>query len=170
MMGQKMAGRLTDRFGNKPIIILGLIGAAAGPFFWIPTSKENYWWLIAAYVVWGVGWAGVGLGNQNLMLKIAPRGNNVAYIAAVQGLGGICLAIFQIIGGIWLDKLVDAKYTLSLGIITLNAFHIFFLLSFIGRSSAALWVFRIREPRARSIPRMFRAIRRAWTLNVKRET
>jgi MFS family permease len=164
MTGQKWAGRLTDRFGNKPIIILGLIGAATGPFFWIPTSKGNYGWILAAYVVWGIGWAGVGLGNQNLMLKIAPRGNNVAYIAAVQALGGICLATFQIIGGLWLDRLTASHYQLSLGFAMLNAFHIFFLLSFIGRSSAALWVFGIREPRSRSIPHIFRALKRTPSL------
>lgn len=161
MAGQRWAGAATDRFGNKPIIILGLIGAATGPFFWLPTSPGNYAWMYAAYVVWGFGWAGVHLGCQNLMLKIAPRGNNVAYIAAVQGLGGICLSVSIILGGIWLDALMAAGWRVTLPFGTFNAYHLFFLLSFLGRSSAALWVFRIREPRARSITQMVRVVRRA---------
>lgn len=163
LLGSRWAGGLSDRFGNKPIIILGLIGAATGPFFWLPTDRSTYWWIYGAYTVWGLGWAWVNLGSQNLMLKVAPQGNNVAYIAAAQGVGGMCLAICQILGGWWLEHLMNAGFTFNLGWGPLTAYHLFFLYSFVGRSSAALWVFAIREPRCRSIPYMFRTLRRAWS-------
>jgi len=168
MIGQRWSGRLTDRFGNKPIVILGLIGAATGPFFWIPTQPGNYWLIYISYVVWGLGWAGVGLGTQNLMLKISPRGNNVAYIAATQALGGISLSVFQIVGGLALDALLATGFRLEIGLATLNAYHLFFLLSFLGRSSAALWVFRVTEPGCRSIGHMLRALRRARGVRARR--
>jgi MFS family permease len=165
-MGLRLAGPLTDRFGNKPLIILGLIGAAAGPFFWLPTAPgglQNYWIMYGAYVVWGAGWACVNLGSQNLMLKVAPRGNNVAYIAAAQGLGGVCVAICTVVGGNWLEHLQDTGFTFSLGSAQFNAYHLFFLLSFVGRSSAALWVFGIREPGASSIRQMIMTLRQRST-------
>ncbi len=177
--GFRVFGGLTDRYGNKPFIILGLIGAALGPFFWIPSEApppalavavtaggppgwvrdlmasfhgiEYFGWIYAAYVVWGLGWAGVNLGKQNLMLKVAPQENNVAYIAAAEGLGGVCLAIFQVLGGMWLEGLLKADFSWQVGALKLNAYHLFFLASFVGRSSAALWVFGIREPGASTI-------------------
>lgn len=162
MLGSALSGRLTDRFGNKPILILGLIGAATGPFFWLPSSKENWYSIFGAYVVWGVGWAAVGLASQNLMLKISPRGNNVGYIAASQALGGICVGLTMMLGGWWLELLLKQHAVLQFGSVRLNPYQLFFLLSFLGRSSAALWVFRIREPGARTITHMVGVLRRYY--------
>lgn len=158
MGGQKWSGILTDRFGNKPIIIIGLIGAATGPFFWLPTEVGNYGWLYGAYMVWGVGWAGVLLGSQNLMLKVAPRGNNVGYIAAAQGLGGLFQAVTLVLGGIWLDTLLKSNWSLNLFGRDWNGYHLFFMLSWLGRTSAAFLVFSILEPGAFTIRDMLRAL------------
>ncbi len=159
MWGFRLAGPLTDRFGNKPIIILGLIGAATGPFFWLPTERSNFYWIFAAYVVWGFGWAGVNLGRQNLMLRVAPLENNVAYIAAAEGLGGVCLALFQIIGGFWLESLIKADWTFHMAGVDWNPYHLFFLLSFVGRSSAAIWVFGILEPGCTTVKEMLTTLK-----------
>lgn len=164
ILGSRWWGSLTDRFGNKPIVIVCLFGAATGPFFWIPTDRDSYWLISVAYVVWGMGWAGVNLGTQNLMLKLAPQENNVGYIAAAQGLGGVCLAGSILLGGWWLDVMTGSGFSFPLGPWRLNAYHIFFLMSFVGRGSAALWVFSIREPGAHSISRVMRTLRRAAAL------
>ncbi len=158
MAGQKWSGILTDRFGNKPIIIIGLIGAATGPFFWLPTEKGHYAWLYGAYIVWGVGWAGVLLGSQNLMLKVAPRGNNVGYIAAAQGLGGLFGAVTMVLGGIWLDHLLKTNWTLPFFGRDWNGYHLFFMMSWLGRTSAAFLVFSILEPGAYTIREMLGAL------------
>ena len=124
--------------------------------------------IAVAYVVWGMGWAGVNLGTQNLMLKLAPQDNNVGYIAAAQGLGGVFLAGSILLGGWWLDLMTGSGFSFTLGPWHLNAYHIFFLMSFVGRGSAALWVFSIREPGAHSISRVVRTLRRAAGLRRRR--
>lgn len=158
LLGNKQSGPLCDRFGNKPVMILGIVGAASGPLFWLWTDKGNWWCLWVSYLVWGLGWAPVYLARQNLMLKLAPQDNNVGYIAAVEGVGGICIAVSQIIGGLVLQNLLDSGWKVTVGGGSYNAYQLFFVLAWLARTSTALLVFRIREPGASSIPEMLRAL------------
>ena len=47
------AGRLSDRYGRKPIIIIGLLLFAAGSF--IAASADDIYWIIAGRVIQGAG-------------------------------------------------------------------------------------------------------------------
>ena len=171
VLGNRTAGRLSDRFGNRPVLSLALLFASTGPFFWLPASPGVWtaWFSVfIAHAVWGAGWAGVVLSEQNLLLKLSPRGNNAAYLAAYEALTGLTSAASILLGGLLLRRLTTIDFHLSLGPAALNAYQIFFLLSFVGQASALFWLRSVTEPRSRTVSHLFRALARVPGLRPRR--
>lgn len=162
-----VAGALSDRFGNKPVLVLGVVGAASGPMFWLIAGPETWWFIFGAYVAWGA-WAAVNICGQNLVLKLAPESNNAAHIAVYQGLTGLCAGVSGILGGYAFDWLDAAGFRTTLGGFVLSHYQLLFLVSWLGRTSALLWIFPIHEPGSRSVRHMMRVLVRLPSLRPRR--
>ena len=157
-----VAGWLSDRFGNKPVLVLGVVGAASGPLFWMMAGPDTWWMIFGAYTAWGA-WAAVNICGQNLMLKLAPESNNAAHIAVYQGLTGLCAGVSGILGGFAFDWLDTKGLRWTLGGMALSHYHLLFLVSWLGRTAAIVWVFPIHEEGSRTVRRMVRVLVR-WTV------
>jgi MFS family permease len=160
-------GALSDRFGNKPVLLLGVVGAASGPLFWLMAGPETWWIIYGAYLAWGA-WAAVNICGQNLMLKLAPEGNNATHIAVYQGLTGLCAGVSGVLGGYVFDWLAQPELQEILARTGLTHYELLFLVSWLGRTSAILWIFPIVEPQSRSIRHMLRALGRVPSLRPRR--
>lgn len=162
-----LVGVLSDRFGNKPVLVLGVLIVGAGPLFWLLAGPAAWWMIFGAYVAWGA-WAAVNICGQNLMLKLSPQSNNAAHIAVYQGLTGLCAGVSGILGGYAFDWLEAKGIRWSLGGLVLSHYHLLFIISWLGRTSAVLFVFPIYEPGSRSVRHMMRVLARVPSLRPRR--
>lgn len=128
-----LIGRLSDRFGKRLFLWLGLLifAVAAAGYFWSPTYKE----LVLFRILSGVGSAMVIPTAYAYVGEMAPRGHEGRYmglfnIAMIAGFG-----IGPMLGGMVYDHLgMDATF-LSMGILSSLGFLVaFFFLP--GRKSS----------------------------------
>ncbi|MFC1815577.1 MFS transporter [Thermodesulfobacteriota bacterium] len=143
----KIWGRYTDRFSNKSVL------AISGPLFiasilaWtFTTMPEKYFLtiplLIIIHVVMGVSSAGVSLASGNISLKLAPKGQATAYLAANTIANSIAAGIAPILGGkfadffsgrqlAWTLKYTGPSGEFDMPTLNLQQWDFFFVLAFI---------------------------------------
>ncbi|UCC99384.1 MAG: MFS transporter [Phycisphaerales bacterium] len=104
----KIWGKYTDRFSNKSVLAISgplLIGSILAWTF--TTMPEKYFLtiplLILIHVIMGLSSAGVSLASGNISLKLAPKGQATAYLAANTITNSVAAGIAPIIGGKFAD-------------------------------------------------------------------
>ncbi len=128
-----LIGRLSDRFGKRLFLWLGLLifAIAAAGYFWSPSYKE----LVFFRIFSGVGSALVIPTAYAYVGELAPRGHEGRYmgvfnIAMIAGFG-----IGPVLGGMVYDRLgMDATF-LSMGILSSLGFLVAFFFLPGGKSS-----------------------------------
>lgn len=94
-------GKLADKIGNRPILLLVGILVAVTPVFWlgIGSNRLDIWlWLPLLHVLAGVTWAAIDLCNNNIQIGIAPIKNQSIYFAIAAAVAGGSGALGTIIG------------------------------------------------------------------------
>ncbi|HVU86354.1 MAG TPA: MFS transporter [Pirellulales bacterium] len=142
-----LAGRASDRFGNRPVLELSQALVALGLLFYFLASPEHPWWITGAWVFWSA-YVGLNICLTNIMLKLAPSQDNAGYIASFEALGGVAYGLSTLAGGYLFDRLRDAHFHTSLGGIEIDHFAILFLVGVITRALGVVWLARIPEPGA----------------------
>lgn len=95
-------GKLADKLGNRPILILVGVIVALMPLFWlvIGNSHLDFWlWLPLLHIFIGGTGAGVDLCNNNLQMEITPVRNQSIYFAIAAAIAGVTGALGTTIGG-----------------------------------------------------------------------
>lgn len=140
-------GRFSDQFSNKSVL------GVSGPLFiacilaWtFTTMPEKYVLtvplLIAIHIFMGISMAGVTLASGNIGLKLAPKGQATAFLAANSVVNSLAAGIAPILGGKFADFFAGRelawtlKYTgpgreLILPTLNLQQWDFFFFLAFL---------------------------------------
>jgi MFS family permease len=97
-------GRFSDRFGNRPLLILVGIAIAFTPLFWLLTGisqvQEQLWlYLIIFHLFLGGTWAAIDLGGNNIQIGIAPMEHHATFFAIVSAIAGVSSAVGTSLGG-----------------------------------------------------------------------
>ena len=113
-------GRLSDRFSNKSILQVSAPLYIIGTVMWTFASVARIYSLLIPllffiHFITGLAAAGVNLASANIGLKLAPKGDSTAYLAARGSIIAVAGSIAPLIGGALGDIL--SRYTLSLTII-----------------------------------------------------
>lgn len=130
-------GKLTDKIGSRPILIVIGILVALLPLLWlrIGTSSLDIWlWWPLLYIITGGTWAAVDLCNNNMLLGIAPLKNQSINFAIAAAIGGASGALGTTIGGF------IAQFAQSNGLLIL------FTLSSLLRLAALIPLVFVQEP------------------------
>ncbi|MBK5190847.1 MAG: MFS transporter [Methanosarcinales archaeon] len=101
-------GRFSDRFSNKSVL------GVSGPLFmlcilaWTFTTLPEIYvltipLLVAIHIFMGISTAGVTLASGNIGLKLAPKGQATAYLAANSLVNSVMAGIAPILGGMFAD-------------------------------------------------------------------
>ena len=141
-------GWLSDKYGGRPVLMIGAWGTLSAPLIWLFTDPSHALWTNAALIVLlnllsGASWAAVGLTQFNLLLRLAPdekRGTYVAVLSAATGLVGF---VAPILGGALMTALAPVR--LSLGSLTLNNFKCMFALTDLVRLGALLLLRGVKD-------------------------
>jgi MFS family permease len=97
-------GRLSDRLGNRPLLIFVGIAIAITPLFWLLTSLDQvqaqlWLYLIIFHLFLGGTWAAIDLGSNNIQIGIAPIEHHATFFAIVSAIAGISSALGTTVGG-----------------------------------------------------------------------
>jgi MFS family permease len=101
-------GLLADRFANKSVLLVAAPAYIGSIVAMIGASQiaEPSWrlaWLIALHIAMGAAVAGVTLASANIALKLSPRGQATAYVAASGLVTALCAGAAPILGGLFAD-------------------------------------------------------------------
>jgi hypothetical protein len=160
-------GRLLDRWGRRPMLLLctALVSLSPLGWFFIPVGAPMW----VAYVIGGataaVGgamWSGIDLARFNMILNISQGTGRSRYLAAAAvftAFGGLAGGT---LGGTAAEALsfmsVEAE-PLRVGPFRWTNWHATFLMSSIMRASSLIWLIGMPDPGARPLGEMVRSIR-----------
>ena len=112
----RLWGRFSDRFSNKSVL------AVSGPIFMLSilawtftTFPERHnltmFLLVMIHIIMGITLAGVLLASANIALKLAPKGEATAYMAAASLVNSLSAGIAPILGGQFADFFAHRQFT-----------------------------------------------------------
>lgn len=136
-------GRALDRFGSKPIIMVGGFFVAIMPIFWLVIGAGDYLPVILLNMLSGATWCAYDLGAQNLFMGQAQGENKSMYFAVYFMFTQLLGSAFGSFSGGWLlDNALIRLEPLNLSLMgwTLTRYNYLFLLSGLLRL-AVLFVF-----------------------------
>ena len=142
-------GILMDRFGRKPIVILGAMFPAAWVGYLLLTPNNYVYILPVVALVGGLLSPGYWNGVGTMMLTLTPRRNRTAYIAWHSVVVGVIAAGGSILGG----RLKDAvsAFRTDLWGIPVGSIHVVAAVSFALLVPSILLLSRIRRGRERPV-------------------
>lgn len=144
-----LVGRFSDRFGNRPALILGQATVALGPLcYWAATPEQPYW-IAGASVLWSA-FVVLNICLPNLLLKLSPGGSDPGYIATYFALSTLVYALGTLIGGRLLDALAQEQVDRWLGL-GWNHYAWLFAGGFVCRALGVLILVWLDEPGAATL-------------------
>jgi MFS family permease len=145
----KVWGPISDKLGNKPVIIVSGGVLALVPFIWIMALPGDFYMpILIAHALSGAFMAGAALSQFNIMIKLSPKQGRSAYIALFAAISGTAGAIAPIIGG--LIASMFGKLGLAFFSYNISNLHIIFMVSGILQAVTFLFIVKINEPSAAS--------------------
>lgn len=142
-------GRLGDRIGNRPLLLLVGIVIALTPLFWLFVGSDSVsvWvWLPLIHLLCGGFGAAIDLSITNIQMSIASASRPSQYYAIAAAVAGTCGGLGSAAGG----------YIAGLDIIA--GLTGLFALSAILRLLALLPLVFVQEPRSLSVVQLMRNI------------
>mgnify|MGYP000110484201 CR=1 FL=1 len=153
-------GRLVDRLGCRPVLLIAGVMITHGALSWMFVTKDNWWFGYFAVLSATMAWPGVELASQNILLDMADSDTNVqggsAYIAvhsAVIGVAGICSGLFA---SLVVEQLHDWHAVILGWPVTYHG--LLFFISAVLRLTSLIWLIGMPEPESYTTPAAFRYI------------
>jgi MFS family permease len=135
-------GKLADRVGNRPLLLLVGIVVAVTPLFWLGagTDSVSVWlWLPLIHLLIGGAGAAVDLCSSNIQMELAPVDRPSGYFAIAAAVAGICGGLGTTAGSF----LAQLDY--------IGGLPGLFALSAVVRLIALLPLVFVREPRSQPV-------------------
>jgi len=154
-------GKLADRIGNRPILVLDGVLVAIIPLLWLGTGHNSlslWFWFPFLHLLGGGAGAAIDLCINNLQLAIAPVRHHTTYFAITAAIGGVCGALGAMVGG-GLAQLAGP-----------NGITELFVVSSLLRLVALLPLFWLQEPQSRSLAHVWQQLKQQadyWFLGIK---
>ncbi len=140
-------GRLVDRYGNRPVMVVSQALVSVGPLFYIAATPHAPWWIAGAWILW-IAYAGLNVALPNVMLKLATPGDNSRYVATYFAVSGLCYGLGSLAGGLVYDYLSVLPPVFAFGPLTLDHFGYLFVCGFVLRALGVLLLLLLVEPGA----------------------
>jgi MFS family permease len=135
-------GRIADRIGNRPLLLLTGVLIAVTPLLWLGAGSDfiSLWvWLPLIHLVCGGLGAAIDLCNNNIQMEVAPKNRPSQYFAIAAAVSGISGGVGATVGGFFA------------GLDVISGLPGLFALSTVLRLVALLPLVFVREPRSQPI-------------------
>ncbi len=130
-------GYISDRFGDKPVALICMLGTAFVPLAFIFVTPSTLWLVVPAQILSGIVWAGAELSTWNLLLDLTDREKRAMQIAEYNLLNSIPMIVAPVIGGLIADNVQ----------FILTGIPLVFLVAGVLRAASALLLTKIHEAR-----------------------
>lgn len=140
-------GRLAERFGNRPVLILSILVKPINMLTFLICPKDPsaaMWVLTPMFMLDAVLNVAILICNNGFLLKNSPKENRTMYIAAGTAVAGLVGGVTSVCCGLLLSTLLASG--VSYGAMLPTGFHILFFASMVMRGLAIPLVFFIQEP------------------------
>lgn len=158
ILTSRYIGNLTDKFGDKPIAILGHFGIGIVPILYLCINTSNLWLLLPVQVISGIVWAAADISRFNLLLDLTEPTKRAMQIAEYNLYSNIPMIIAPILGG-WMSENVS---------FILAGIPFVFVLSAILRAISPVFLLGIKEPRAKHEYPLIYVFRQALSIHPNR--
>jgi MFS family permease len=166
MVMLRIWGRLVDRWGRRPVLMICTIGTVFSPVGWFVMPPGNMTAAIAigaaTCVFGGAAWSGVNLAMTSMILGFSEKAGRSKYIAAA----AVFAAAGGLLGGLGGGELAEAfdhlahnRSPLQVGPFLWNNWHLTFLASSAARALAVIWLIWMPDTGARPMREIFRHFR-----------
>jgi MFS family permease len=143
-------GRLIDRLGRKPVLIIAGVMIIHGAASWIFVTSEKWWFGYLTVMVATFAWPGVELANLNILLGLMESKSGKRQGSIYSAVNSMAISLAGIISGIFggtIAQLLQGwRTTFFNWPITYHG--VLFLISALLRLSALFWVWNLEEPYA----------------------
>lgn len=158
-------GRLSDRFGNKPIMMTSaLIWLTFAVVSWLVAGPTRYVHLYATYFITGFMLAGFQqIGQFNLMIKMVPPENRAHYLSVYFSFTNLLIAFGPALGGLILAGLPHK--IIMIGAHQITSYHVLVAGSLLLCCASLLILKKVREPAARSMSELIEVMRHMREFN-----
>ena len=154
-------GYLADKYGNKPVLMISCGLVLVPPLLWIlaaPDGIAGLWGydaqgdlrvsvtkliVMTLNLFSGLGWAGVGLTQFNLMIGASPAEKRTVYVSAIAAISGLAGGLAPLAGGALMVAFGHLAFP-DHGYIR-SPYHLLFVLATLLRGAAILLVRPIQE-------------------------
>ncbi|OHB77129.1 MAG: hypothetical protein A2Z34_06325 [Planctomycetes bacterium RBG_16_59_8] len=143
-------GRLSDRFGNKPILIATVVLSSLHPLYYLFVSPERHWPILIDFISSAVVWGGFQLALFNLLLALSPPEEKEMFFAFFTAFSGIGMGVGCLVGG-YLFELIPTTFILGW---SLRSYDAMFLGLFAMRLFSLFLLMRVGEERAHPVSHM----------------
>ncbi len=151
-------GRLLDRFGNVPVMIVSVLLWQLSSFFQCFAVPTNHWIFYLIMPAGGLLSAGYGIGLFSLLLKLTPAQARTMGMALFVSVSSLTAALGPITGGFLLNA---AK---AHGIPLMDAYHVAFVVSSLLVAATCFLLRRVHEPNSADVTEVMGAMRSVRTV------
>ncbi|UCD15075.1 MAG: MFS transporter [Candidatus Omnitrophota bacterium] len=143
----KIWGPISDKLGNKPVIIVSSAVLVVVPFVWVIALPNHYYLpLLIAHVLSGAFMAGATLSQFNVMIKLSAQQGRSVYLALFAAITGVAGAVAPIIGGS-VSELLE-EFSMTVLAYNISNMHLIFFISAGLQLITIFLIFAVREPAA----------------------
>ncbi|MEM1582755.1 MAG: MFS transporter [Candidatus Bathyarchaeia archaeon] len=135
---RRFTGRLADRTGRKPLIVLGRMGLFLIPLIYA-LAKSIYELILVNFVV-GILMAASDVALSAYLLDISPRSMRGSYTSLYNAVAGSFTFLGSTVGGYALDSLMGLGFGFH------ESMTIMYIISIVGRIISGLLYVTIQEP------------------------
>jgi MFS family permease len=141
-------GRLVDRFGRKPVLLISGTLIVPGSVAWIFVSHDHWVVGYAAVLLVTAAWPGIEIANFNLLLGLADAtpGKSGGYVAVNSALNAVAGVLSGLFGGAVAQTMAHWHGTLLGWPLTYHG--VLFIISGGLRLLALVWLVDLEDPRA----------------------
>lgn len=145
LTGARAVGRWSDRFGNRPVLVLGQLCVSVALVFFLIARPETWWLLFGAWVLFAA-YVAHNICLPNLALKLSPEIERPGYVAAAEAIASLLHAVSTVVGGLTFDYLRGGASSAAPGFY--QACLTMLAIGFLMRLMAVPLAAAIREPGA----------------------
>jgi len=151
-------GRIADKYGNKPVMLIcgNILGFT--PFLWAITMPSNYFVIIPfLYIIAGISWAGFNIAAFNIVLKLSPKQDRAFFLSVNMLLPSITAFIAPLISGLLIDSI--GAYRINIGFYYFGAFQLVFVIGGLMRSLPINILKKLKEPQEEHVEKVMRSVK-----------
>ena len=156
MVAAPLWGRVVDRLGARPVLVICSFGIATIPLIWLFATPDRLWPLAFDAILSGALWGGHNLGAFALPLSATPKRGRPHYLAALAVTSGVSFSVATALGGA-LAGALPAR--LTVGGHAFFSLQVLFAVTVPLRLAAAFLALRIHEPAAAPLGALLAEVR-----------